>query len=156
MQRLAQIAKITWAELPASFLRIRLEPASDRGRRQRAQSIGYILVAPIDGNGRIDSVLWRLYHEFCGIIRLRPAAAVETAHLLRKSGRSWAFQFEGDHSENAISHDFITDRFILGDHVSIREESEFHIFEVVSIEPVGTSASSLSQNELSYISVSSS
>jgi hypothetical protein len=80
----------------------------------------------------------------------------KTAHLLRKSGRSWAFQFEGDHPENAISHDFITDRFILGDYVSIREDSEFHTFEVVSIEPVGISASSLSQNESSFISVSSS
>jgi hypothetical protein len=130
-------AKLAWAELPVSFRRIRLELAREKGHPEGSASIGYTLVAPIDSYGRIDLDLWRKYHEFCRVVRFRPGEADEVGHLVRKPGGAWAFRYDvvGDHDDETGYH-FSTDRFIIGDYVSVREKSDMHTFQVASIEPI--------------------
>ncbi|MCI0466034.1 MAG: hypothetical protein L0Y57_03370 [Beijerinckiaceae bacterium] len=137
MKNLDQAAKLVWAKLPSSFRRIRLELAREKRHPQGSALIGYTFVAPLDANGRIDADLWHKYHEFCRVVRFRPDEADNTGHLIRKPGGSWAFRYDikGEQEEEAGYH-FSSDRFILGDYVSVREDDGLHTFQVASVEPV--------------------
>ncbi len=137
MKHLDHVIKHEWAKLPSSFRRIRLELAREKGHPQGSAVIGYTLVAPLDANDRIDAGLWHQYHEFCRVVRFRPDEADDVGHLIRKPGGSWAFRYDikGD-QEDETGYHFSSDRFAIGDYVSIREEDGLHTFQVASVEPV--------------------
>ncbi len=137
MIHLDQIAKLDWAKLPSSFRRIHLELAREKGHPLGSPLIGYTFVAPLDANGQIDSDLWHGYQEFCRVVRFRPDEADVVGHLIRKPGGSWAFRYDikGDQEEETGYH-FSSDRFAIGDYVSIREEDGLHTFQVAPVEPV--------------------
>jgi len=137
MIHLDQITKLEWAKLPSSFRRIRLELAREKGYPQGSALIGYTLVAPLNANGQIDADLWHKYHQFCRVVRFRPDEADDVGHLIRKPGGSWAFRYDikGDQEEETGYH-FSSDRFTLGDYVSVREDDGLHTFQVASVESV--------------------
>ena len=87
--------------------------------------------------GRIDTELWHQHHEFCRVVRFRPAETDEVGHLVRKPGGAWAFRYDirGDQEEETGYH-FSSDRFMLGDYVSVREDDGLHTFQVASVEPL--------------------
>jgi hypothetical protein len=51
------------------------------------------------------------------------------------SGFAFRYDIRGDQEEETGYH-FSTDRFMVGDYVSVREEDGLHTFQVASIEPI--------------------
>jgi hypothetical protein len=137
MKNLDHPTKLDWSKLPSSFHRIRLELAREKGHPQGSAAIGYTLIAPLDGDGRIDANLWYQYREFCRVVRFRPEEEDDVGHLVRKQGGGFAFRYDirGDQEEETGYH-FSTDRFMLGDYVSVREEDGLHTFQVASVAPL--------------------
>lgn len=137
MGHILEGAKLTWAKLPASFRRIRLELAREKEHPEGSASIGYTLVAPLDADQRIDLDLWRQYHEFCRVTRFRPSEADNIGHLVRKPGGAWAFRYDGvgDHAVETGYH-FGEEHFVIGEYVSINDGEKMHTFQVASVEPL--------------------
>jgi len=137
MRNLDRAAKISWALLPANFRRVWLELALDKRGYEQSGSIGYILVVPLREDDRIDVALWRQYHEFCGVIRLRPKQPDDVGHLVRKPEGIWAFRYDvtgGPGDETA--YNIVSDHFVTGGHTSICDDTGLHLYEVASIEPI--------------------
>jgi hypothetical protein len=129
MKHLDHPTKLDRSKLPLSFRRIRLELAREKGHPQGSALIGYTFVAPLDSTGRIDADLWHQNHEFCRVVRFRPNEAEGVGHLIRKQGGAFAFRYDihGDQEEEAGYH-FSSDRFMLGDYVSVREDDGLRTF----------------------------
>jgi hypothetical protein len=111
------------SKLPPSFRHIRLELAREKGHPQGSALIGYTFVAPLDRNSQIDAGLWHQHREFSRVVRFRPDEADDVGHLIRKQGGAFAFPYDihGNQEEEAGYH-FSSDRFMLGDYVSVRED----------------------------------
>lgn len=120
------------ASLPSSFRQIRIELARERGHPEGAHDIAYILVAPLDGDSRIDAEVWRQHREACRVARLRPGEASVHGHLVHRRGGSWAFQYEANIPDEGGYH-FNEERFVPGEYVSVNEEGRMHPFRVVSV-----------------------
>ncbi len=120
MKHLDQHTKLDWAKLPPAFRRIRLELAREKGHPEGSALIGYTLIAPLDANGRIDLDVWQKHHDFCRVVRFRPDEPDDIG---------------GDLADETGYH-FSSDRFMIGDYVSVREDDGLHTFQVASVEPV--------------------
>jgi hypothetical protein len=61
----------------------------------------------------------------------------DIGHLVRKPGGAWAFRYDigGDLADETGYHSS-SDRFMIGDYVSVREDDCLHTFQVASVEPV--------------------
>ena len=121
--------------LPAAFRRIRLELAREKGHPSGSATEGYILIAPLDRDAKLDPELWRNYPDACRVVRFRTGERDDIGHLLRKPGGSWGFRYDiaGDEPDEAGYH-FNAEHFTLGEYISIREESGMRTFRVTSVE----------------------
>jgi len=81
-------------DLPHSFRQIRLELAREPGHPEGDHGIAYVMVAPLDDAGHIDTQLWHSHREACRVARLRPGAEDERGHLVHRPGGSWAFTYD--------------------------------------------------------------
>ncbi|HTV34658.1 MAG TPA: hypothetical protein VME69_16470 [Methylocella sp.] len=132
-----QPTKEDWAKLPAAFRRVRLELAREKGHPEGEASMGYTLIVPLDETGRIDVDLWQSHRDYWRVVRFRPGETDDIGHLVRKGGGAWAFRYDigGELADETGVH-FSSDRFLIGDYLSIGEEDGLHTFQVASVEPV--------------------
>jgi hypothetical protein len=122
------------ASLPAQFRQIRIELAREPGHPEGDTNISYVIVAPLNANGKINAGLWRQYSEACRIARLRPKAEVDTGHLVQRRGGVWAFHYEQAPSmPDEVGFHFSDERFVAGEYVSINEGGKMHTYRVVSV-----------------------
>lgn len=122
-----------------NFRKIRLELAREPKHPAGDSRIGYIIVAPLDAEDRIDIEAWRSGREFCRVTRFRPDEDEAHGHLVRRPGGSWALRYDIDgDQEDEAGYNFGDERFMLGEYISIRdgEDDETHTYRVVSAEPV--------------------
>jgi hypothetical protein len=121
--------------LPPSFRQIRLELAREADYPAGEPHIAYVIVAPLDAEGRIDAGLWKRYHEACRVTRLRPGDDGKLGHLVHRPGGSWAFKYDvTDDVPEEVGYHFADERFVFGEYVSINEEGRMHTFRVVSVQ----------------------
>jgi hypothetical protein len=112
-------------QFPRSFRRIRLELPREKGNPSGNARDGYIVVAPLDAESKIDAELWRQHRDLCRFVRFRPDGEQNIGHLVHKPGGAggvWAFHndirgLEEDDRGYRLAHD----RFVIGEYVSIRE-----------------------------------
>ncbi len=123
-------------DLPHSFRQIRLELAREPGHPEGDHGIAYMMLAPLDAEGRIDAQLWQKHREACRVARLRPGAEDERGHLVRRGG-SWAFTYDvAGASPDELGYHFSNERFVPGEYVSIKEVDGFHAFRVAAVAPL--------------------
>lgn len=124
------------AQLPRAFRVIQLELAREANHPAGRRDYGYRMVAPLDGDGRIDPDLWKQHREACKVVRFRPNEEDDVGHLVRK-GTGWAFHYDihGDDPDEA-GYRLGDERFDIGEYVSIREDDEMHTYRVTSVEHV--------------------
>jgi hypothetical protein len=124
----------TAAALPRSFRLIRLQLARESGHPEGSRQHGYSLVAPLDGESRIDLEVWKAHQTACRVVRYRPDEENDIGHLIRK-GNGWAFHYDvqGDDPDEP-GFRFAEERFVLGEYVSIQEKGGLHTFRVTSVE----------------------
>jgi hypothetical protein len=122
-------------DLPKNFRAIRLALAREPGHPEGDAGIGYVILAPLDQNGRIDAALWKANREACRVARFRPDGE-DRGHLIHRPGGSWSFRYDlGDGSED-VGYHFSDERFVVGEYVSIKEKDKDHAFRVVSVSPL--------------------
>ena len=129
-------------QLPHVLKRIRLNLARSKDFPAGSARHGYEFVAPLDGNGHIDPVLWRQYRAHCGVRRFWAGEDDEVGRLVHKPGgpghARWIFDYDETTDEDDEAGYRLGDHvFRPGEYVSIRDEDgEMHTFRVVSVEPV--------------------
>jgi len=122
---------------PQSFRRIRLLLAREPGHPEGSAEDGYDLIAPLDGENRLDSTLWKSHRDRFRFIRFKPDEDREVGHLLHRPGGSWAFRYDiSGEDDDAAGFRFQNERFVVGEYVSIREGDKFHTYRVVAVGPV--------------------
>jgi hypothetical protein len=123
--------------LPAAFRRIRLALARESGHPEGSRDRGYDLVVPLDAAGRLDTSFLKSHRDRYRFVRFMPGADREAGHLVHRPGGSWAFHYDirGD-EEDAGGYRFQSERFVVGEYVSIREGDQFHTYQVVAVGPV--------------------
>lgn len=120
--------------LPSAFRRIRLELAREPDHPAGSSKIGYVFVAPLNEDNRIDARLWRTNRDDCRVVRFRPRDE-DVGHLVHKPGGAWAFRYDvqGD-AEEETGFRFGNESFVIGEYVSIKEGDKMHTFKVISVE----------------------
>jgi hypothetical protein len=132
----AQPKPILNTSLPSKFRQIRIELAREPGHPEGDAAVAYIIVAPLDTEGRIDPKLWREYRDACRIARLRPDQEDSRGHLVHRPGGGWALHYDGDARPDDVGFHFADERFVPGEYVSINEAGTMHTYQVVAVSRV--------------------
>ncbi len=120
--------------LPLHFRKIRLELARESGHPEGDSEVGYIFVAPLDPDGRIDSKAWKKHHEVCRVTRLRPDRDDDVGQLVHRPSGAWAFHYGGATKlPDEVGYHFADERFVPGEYVSIHEGNAMHTYRVTSV-----------------------
>ncbi|MCB1393364.1 hypothetical protein [Nitrobacter sp.] len=120
--------------LPQQFRQIRLELAREPDHPQGDSSVGYIVIAPLTPDGRIDHELWKDHREACRVTRLRPDENNDSGHLIRRPGGTWAFRYDdAARLPDEAGYHFADEHFVPGEYVSINEGGTMHTYCVKSI-----------------------
>jgi hypothetical protein len=119
--------------LPPQFRQIRIELAREPGRPEGDAATAYMIIAPLDLEGRIDPKLWRAHREACRIARLRPDEEDSRGRLGHRSGGGWAFHYAADARPDDVGFHFGDERFVAGEYVSINEAGKMHTYRVVMV-----------------------
>ncbi len=118
-----------------SFRRIRMELARSPNHPGGNTSYGYILVAPLDPNGKLNASLWRSQKDSCRVVRFRPDAEDEIGHLVHRPGGSWAFHYDIEGEDDDESGYRLNDeQFRPGEYVSVKSTDGLHTYRVISVE----------------------
>jgi hypothetical protein len=118
--------------LPPQFRQIRIELAREPGHPEGDASFGYVIVAPLDANDRIDPAIWRAHREACRITRLRPNEEDDHGHLVHRQGGGWVLHYESNKPDASGFH-FAEERFVSGEYVSINEGGTMYTYRVASV-----------------------
>jgi hypothetical protein len=121
------------SSLPATFRQIRIELAREPGHPEGESGVAYVVVAPLDHDGRIDAGLWRAHREACRMARLRPGRPDEHGHLVHRQGGGWAFRYDRSTLPDDVGFHFADERFVAGEYVSISESGKMHTYRVASV-----------------------
>ncbi len=120
--------------LPAQFRQIRIELAREPGHPEGDTGVAYVIIAPLDGNDRIDPALWCEHREACRIARLRPGQEDRPGQLVHRQGGGWAFHYSATAKmPDEVGFHFANERFVPGEYVSINESGKMHTYRVVSV-----------------------
>jgi hypothetical protein len=120
--------------LPAQFRQIRLQLAREPGHPEGDAAVAYVLIAPLDAQGRIDAGLWREHRDACRVARLRPDSDDRLGQLVHRPGGGWAFHYPAaaDMPDETGFH-FADECFVTGEYVSINEAGKMHTYRIVSV-----------------------
>jgi hypothetical protein len=122
------------ASLPAQFRRIYLQLAREPGHPEGDTGVAYVIVAPLDADGRIDPRLWREHREACRIARFRPDQKDGLGRLVHRSGGAWAFHYDNaGNMPDEVGYHFSDERFTVGEYVSINEGGKMHTYRVAAV-----------------------
>ena len=116
--------------LPAQFRQIRIALAREPGHPEGDTGFAYVIIAPLDSDGRIDPALLREHREAFRVVRLRPDKADEHGHLVHRGG-GWTFHYANVPDE--VGFHFADERFVPDEYVSINEGGTMHTYRVVSV-----------------------
>jgi hypothetical protein len=124
------------SRLPETFRRIRLELAREPHHPQGDPRTGYSLIAPLDGEGRLDADTWRAFKQDCRVVRFRAGADNEEGYLRRRPGGSWAFHyaFEDGGEDDDPAYRLGDHRFLSGEYVTIEEDEGAHTYRVANVD----------------------
>lgn len=122
------------ASLPLQFRQIRLELAREPDHPEGDRDVGYILIAPLAADNRIDPESWKEHREACRVTRIRPDGDNDVGHLVHRPGGTWVFHYDGvANLPDEAGYHFADERFVPGEYVSIDERGTMHTYRVKSV-----------------------
>lgn len=124
----------------ADLTRVTLHLARMPGYPEGSARFGYDIIAPLDGDGRLDVVLWRDNRAACTVRRFRPDEDDRFGMLVHKAGGAGGATWTLDYDRTTTEDDepgFRLDRhrFVEGDYVSFADDGEEHAYKVVDVHP---------------------
>jgi hypothetical protein len=126
----------TMTKLPKAFRRINLELAREPGHPSGDPDERYVLIAPLDDEGQIDTAVWRDNREACRVVREHEG---ETAvgHLVRGPGGAWSLHYDvsGRAEDERVFH-LSEERIRAGEYISIIRNDGAHPFRVTAVADI--------------------
>jgi hypothetical protein len=83
---------------------------------------GYVIIAPLDAQGRLDVEEWRKRREDCTVVRFKPGEADDADGRLSHRGSHWFFHYDEEaEGEDEPVHRLGDHRLAIGDYVTVAE-----------------------------------
>ena len=128
-----------------SLHQIVLKLARNPGFPAGDETQGYVLVAPLDQDGRLDPDEWRKKRDVCTVVRFKPGEDRDADGLLTHNGTHWFFHYdevrEGDDEPVFRLGDH---RLAAGEYVTIHESDgeslTYRIAQSAPFHPVKSNA----------------
>ncbi|RYZ15194.1 MAG: hypothetical protein EON61_00510 [Alphaproteobacteria bacterium] len=105
-----------------SLYQIVLRLARNPGFPEGDDSQGYVLVAPLDRDDRLDASEWREMRDACTVVRFKPGEEKDADGRLTHNGSSWFFHYdEAREGADEPVYRLGDHRLAIGDYVTIHE-----------------------------------
>lgn len=101
------------------FHHIHLVLAREPGHPEGAADEGYDIIAPLDGDGRLDAEALRAEPGRSHVRRFSRNETVATGMLRHGPGGRWMLDVEPDDAEDVAGFRFDEERFVVGEYVSL-------------------------------------
>lgn len=110
---------------------------------------GYVLIAPLDADQKLDAKAWRKNPLVCTVVRFKPGEARDAAGLLEHKGSSWFFDYQEERDDDDEPVYRLGDhRLGLGDYVTIHEsDGKVLTYRVTQCSPYRAPASETRKRE---------
>jgi hypothetical protein len=103
-------------------LTLRLGRNPDAGFPEGDDSQGYVIVAPVNSDGKLDLDVWRARRSACTVVRFTPDHRDNADGVLTHRGSHWMFTY--DEPEEGPDEDLYRlgdHRLFIGDYVTIND-----------------------------------
>lgn len=105
-----------------SLYQIVLRLARNPGFPEGDDSQGYLVVAPLDPQDRLDPAEWRQSREACTVVRFKPGEEKDADGKLSHNGSHWFFHYdEAQEGGDEAVYRLGEHRLAIGDYVTIHE-----------------------------------
>jgi hypothetical protein len=121
-------------DLTPNFRTVRLLLAREKDHPAGEHAVGYDILVPLDKNGQLISVEWKLHQEACRVRRFRSGADDRIGRLRRKPGGQWYFDYAEGELDDEIGFRFGEERFVTGEYVSIASNGTQHTYQIARVE----------------------
>ena len=100
----------------------------------------YDFFAPLDAQGHIDSVAWKLSRALCFVHRKEKDGTVQHGLLVHRpggaGGSTWVFDYEPGQGDEESGFHFESHAFVAGAYVAIRDvDGQSHTYRVAQVKP---------------------
>jgi hypothetical protein len=110
---------------------------------------GYVLIAPLDAEQKLDAKAWRKNPSVCAVVRFKPGQARDATGFLEHRGSSWFFDYQDERDDdNEPVYRLGDHRLGLGDYVTIHEnDGKVLTYRVTQCSPYRAAASETRKRE---------
>ena len=117
--------------------RIRLELARDSDAPMGSARRGYIMMAPLDDDSRLDPDAWQAVRQECTVTRFWDGQTTELGFLIRHPDGAWVLDYDPeDEDDDEPGYRFGSHTFQPGEYVSIREhDGVMRTFRIAAVSP---------------------
>jgi hypothetical protein len=127
---------MTTKHLAANWTRIRLELARSHEFPEGSTRHGYIVVLPLDKNGRIDVASYHETPSFCTLHRFWEGEGDAVGQVTLRGPRRWAFAYHADREDDEPVPHLAEHVFRAGEYLAVRDaHGKEHVLHIVSTEP---------------------
>ena len=124
------------AKQHAVWSRVRLELARSHEFPEGSTRHGYVLVLPLDSDGRLDEELFHKAPELCTLHRFWEGEGDAIGRLVRRGPRRWVFAYHADREDDEPVPHLSDHAFRVGEYLAVREANgKEHALRVVSVTP---------------------
>jgi len=120
----------TVKDLTPAFRHVRLVLAREKGSAPGGGAEGYDLLVPLDAEGRLLPQEWKSHQSACRVRHFRTGQEDRIGQLRRKAGGQWYFDYVEGESDDEIGFRFSTERFVVGEYVSVTSSGKEHTYQV--------------------------
>ena len=132
---------MTTKHLAANWTRIRLELARSHEFPEGSTRHGYIVVLPLDENGRIDLASYRKAPSLCTLHRFWEGEGDAVGQVSLRGPRKWVFSYHADREDDEPIPHLAEHVFRAGQYLAVRDANgKEHVLHIVSTEPMIGSA----------------
>jgi hypothetical protein len=119
------------------LMKVRLDLAREPGHPEGSSKTGYMFVAPLTADGKLDAAEWGKARVKCTVHRFWEGEGERDGHLVHVAG-VWRFHYPGEEiDEDDPIYRLGAHRIVPGEYLSIDEDDdERHTFKIRSVEPV--------------------
>jgi len=116
--------------------RIRLELARDKDAPEGSSRRGYVVLAPLDADGKLDPEEWATIPHQCVVTRFWDGETTELGYLVHHADDEWVFDYDPeDEDDDEPGFRFAAHAFRPGEYVSIREhDGVMRTFRVAAVD----------------------
>lgn len=127
---------MTTTQLPANFRRVDLVLAREPEHPEGDRSERYLLIAPLQQDGRRDPDTWRDHRDHCRVVRHHDGVTA-IGHLVYGGHGQWTFHYDIEgKADDESGYRLAGEHLVAGEYISIRRDDEDHPYRVSAVAPL--------------------